>query len=376
MTPAPTACDILGLEECTKGGTLPERLRHRVRRTPSHQRKAGSRERARRLSLPRRPGVPWPATRGASAPGGHPESRRAVGVRSGSGSERAAETTRSVPSSREYDMTANTKLIGAIAGALVAGRGEAATEWLDGGGRANVERIVADWGAAIEEGRWIERLEDVLVLRALHLETHWVEVLGGPDAEALVREFVDEDWRTRGVETATQIGEVFVHALLPGDTGEPFESIEYAFREHGDANPRRGRRAAVERGDAALGRRDQGRGVPCRGALRRAPGAVRRPAGKRAPGEGGGGRGRRERMDPGRGRSSVPVPAGPARGRGGADHPVRSSAFARSTPPISCSPPALGGARREGTARPARRDRLEGGRERAGERVVAGRDRR
>ena len=75
----------------------------------------------------------------------------------------------------------------------------------------------------------------MLVLRALRHETHWVEVLGGPDAEALVCEFVDEDWRARGVETATRIGEVFAHKLLRGDTGEPFESIEYAFREHGDA---------------------------------------------------------------------------------------------------------------------------------------------
>ena len=132
-------------------------------------------------------------------------------------------------------MTSNTKLIGAIASALVAEHGEAATEWLEGGGRANVARIVAEWRAAIEEGRWIERLEDVLVLRALRHETHWVEVLGGPDAEALVRELVDEDWRVRGVETATRIGEVFAHELLRGDTGEPFESIEYAFREHGDA---------------------------------------------------------------------------------------------------------------------------------------------
>ena len=132
-------------------------------------------------------------------------------------------------------MTANTKLIHVIAGALVAEHGEEATEWLDGGGRANVARIVAEWRGAIEEGRWIERLEDVLVLRALRHETHWVEVLGGPDAEALVRELVDEDWRARGVETATRIGEIFAHALLRGDTGEPFESIEYAFREHGDA---------------------------------------------------------------------------------------------------------------------------------------------
>ena len=132
-------------------------------------------------------------------------------------------------------MTVDTKLIHVIAGALVAEHGEEATEWLEDGGRANVARIAAEWRAAIEEGRWIERLEDVLVLRALRHETHWVEVLGGPDAEALVRELVDEDWRARGVETTTRIGEVFAQELLRGDTGEPFESIEYAWREHGDA---------------------------------------------------------------------------------------------------------------------------------------------
>ena len=141
-------------------------------------------------------------------------------------------------------MTANTKLIQSIAGALIAEHGEEATEWLDGGGRANVARIVAEWSAAIEEGRWIERLEDVLVLRALRHETHWVEVLGGPHAEALVRELVDDDWRAGGggAETATRIGEIFAHALLRGDTGEPFESIEYAFREHGDATHQSGTR--------------------------------------------------------------------------------------------------------------------------------------
>ena len=33
----------------------------------------------------------------------------------------------------------------------------------------------------------------------------------------------------------TRIGEVFAHELLRGDTGEPFESIEYDWREHGSA---------------------------------------------------------------------------------------------------------------------------------------------
>ena len=82
-------------------------------------------------------------------------------------------------------MTVNTKLIHAIVGGLIGEYGEDATEWLEHGGRANVERTLAEWGAAIEEGRWIERLEDVLVLRALRHESHWVEVLGGPDTDAL-----------------------------------------------------------------------------------------------------------------------------------------------------------------------------------------------
>ena len=132
-------------------------------------------------------------------------------------------------------MAANRKLIHAITDALIAEHGDNAVDWLDDGGRANVERIIAEWHAAIEEDRWIERIEDVLVLRALRHDTHWVEVLGGPDAETLIREFVHEDWRARGVDTATRIGEVFARELLRGDTGEPFESIEYDWREHGGA---------------------------------------------------------------------------------------------------------------------------------------------
>ena len=46
---------------------------------------------------------------------------------------------------------------------------------------------------------------------------------------------VDEDWNGRRRGTKARIGEVFAHELLLGDTGEPFESIEYAFREHGEA---------------------------------------------------------------------------------------------------------------------------------------------
>ena len=132
-------------------------------------------------------------------------------------------------------MTANTELIQVIADPLIGEYEEEATEWLEDGGRANIERIVTEWCAAIEEGRWVERLEDVLVLRALRHEEHWVTVLGGPNTEALIRELVDDDWRARGVKTAARIGEVFAHELLRGDTGEPFESIEYDWREHGSA---------------------------------------------------------------------------------------------------------------------------------------------
>ena len=132
-------------------------------------------------------------------------------------------------------MTGNTTLIHAIAQTLIGEYGEEATGWLEDGGRANVERIVAEWRTAIKEGRWIERTEDVLVLRALRHDEHWVEVLGGPDAETLIRGLADEDRCARGVETTTRIGEVFAHELLRGDTGEPFESIEYDWREHGNA---------------------------------------------------------------------------------------------------------------------------------------------
>ena len=68
-------------------------------------------------------------------------------------------------------MMASTKLIHAIANALIAEYGEEATDWLEDGGRANVERILAEWSAAIEE---------VLVLRARRHQAHWVEILGGP----------------------------------------------------------------------------------------------------------------------------------------------------------------------------------------------------
>ena len=77
--------------------------------------------------------------------------------------------------------------------------------------------------------------EDVLVLRALRHIEHVVELVGGARIEARIRALVDEDWNGRRHGAKARIGEVFAHELLLGDTGEPFESIEYAFREHGEA---------------------------------------------------------------------------------------------------------------------------------------------
>ena len=52
----------------------------------------------------------------------------------------------------EHDMTASTKLVRAIANALIAEYGEEATDWLEDGGCANVERILAEWRAAGPSG--------------------------------------------------------------------------------------------------------------------------------------------------------------------------------------------------------------------------------
>ena len=132
-------------------------------------------------------------------------------------------------------MTTNANLIHAIAEALIETHGQDATEWLECGGRADIERGVAGWRAAIAENAWIDRPEDVLVLRALRHIEHIVELAGGARIEARIRALVDEDWYGRRRGTKARIGEVFAHELLLGDTGGPFESIEYAFREHGEA---------------------------------------------------------------------------------------------------------------------------------------------
>ena len=132
-------------------------------------------------------------------------------------------------------MNANTHLIHAIADALIEAHGEDATEWLEGGGRAEVERGVAGWRAAVAEGAWIDRPEDILVLRALRHVEHTIELAGGARIEARIRALVDDDRHGRRRGAKARIGEVFAHELLLGDTGEPFEFIEYAWREHGEA---------------------------------------------------------------------------------------------------------------------------------------------
>ena len=132
-------------------------------------------------------------------------------------------------------MNANTHLIHAIADALIEAHGEDALDWLEGGGRAAVERGVAGWRAAIAEGAWIDRPADLLVLRALRHVEHVVELAGGVRIKTRLRALVDEDRHGRRPGARAWIGEVFAHELLRGGTGEPFESIEYAFREHGEA---------------------------------------------------------------------------------------------------------------------------------------------
>ena len=132
-------------------------------------------------------------------------------------------------------MSANTHLIHAIADALIEVHGSDATEWLECGGRAAVARGVAGWRAAIVEGAWLHEPEDILVLRAFRHVEHVVELASDAHIEARIRALVDEDWHGRRPGAKARIGEVFAHALLLGDTGEPFEFIEYSWREHGEA---------------------------------------------------------------------------------------------------------------------------------------------
>ena len=132
-------------------------------------------------------------------------------------------------------MTTNTNFIHTIDDALIEAHGQDAMEWLECGGRTVIEHGIARWRTAIAEDAWIDRPEDILVLRALRHIEHVVELTGGARIEARIRALVDEDWHGRRQGAKARIGEVFTHELLLGDTGEPFESIEYAFREHGEA---------------------------------------------------------------------------------------------------------------------------------------------
>jgi len=132
-------------------------------------------------------------------------------------------------------MHPNTHLVYTIADALIEAGGQDATEWFDCGGRAAIERILTEWQAAITDGACFHAPEDILVLRALRHIEHTVVLAGGADIETRLRALVDQDWHGRRPGAKGRIGEVFAHAFLTGDTGEPFEFIEYAYQEHGEA---------------------------------------------------------------------------------------------------------------------------------------------
>ena len=86
--------------------------------------------------------------------------------------------------------------------------------------------------AAIFNGGWTDWAEDVLVLRDLREVEHTVRIPSGegvrcPNMRVPRRRLggtaVQREWVYRAV---------FAHEFLLGVTGEPFESIEYAWREH------------------------------------------------------------------------------------------------------------------------------------------------
>ena len=107
-------------------------------------------------------------------------------------------------------MTTNTNLIHAIADALIETHGRDGTVWLECGGRAQVERGVAGWRAAIGDGAWTDRPEDILVLRALRHVENTVELAGDARIEPRIRALVDEDWHGRRRGAKARIGEVCV----------------------------------------------------------------------------------------------------------------------------------------------------------------------
>ena len=306
---------------------------------------------------------------------GHPEwSREDAGRTNGLGESHQGDTERGF--TPERNMTTNANLIHAITDALIEAYGQDATEWLECGGRAAVERDLARWRAAIANGAWIDWPEDILVLRALRHIEHTVELAGCARIESRIRALADEDWHGRRQGAKARIGEVFAHELLLADTGEPFESIEYAFREHGEAvrgeddeqpwnaaPPLSGAGTCVE---VCLA---EARYVERRVPFLDLPGRVRRA---------------KAMADAGDERGWTPVDDGPVFRY---VRWIREQGEERIVPPdlrlrtvylveLVCPPDRSVVARRGGAPRPARGHRLERGRQRAGEQPVAGRPHR
>ena len=96
-------------------------------------------------------------------------------------------TSRSGVFIRKHNITANTHLIYALDGTLIEAHSRNGLEWFQCGDRAEVERGVAGWRAAVENGAWIDRPEDTLVPRALHRVKHFVELESGARIEARKR---------------------------------------------------------------------------------------------------------------------------------------------------------------------------------------------
>ena len=139
-------------------------------------------------------------------------------ARAGAGPEESGRDAPERCFTREHDMNANTHLIHAIADALIEAHGEDAIDWLEGGGRAEVERGVVGWRAAIAEGAWIDRPADLLVLRALRHVEHVVELAGGARIEARIRALVDEDRHGHRPRTGMRLSGIW-SAKYPRDRG-------------------------------------------------------------------------------------------------------------------------------------------------------------
>ena len=218
-------------------------------------------------------------------------------------------------------MSTNANLIHAIADALIEAHGQNAAELLECGGRAGIERGVAGWCAEIAEDAWLKSARGCPRSPGApaHRRTRGRRAHGRPRPRA----------RQRGLER-TAAGRDGAH-WVGLCARAPSRRHGRAFRVHRVRVSRarrggmgRGRRAAVERGAGALRRRGPRRSVPRRGAVRRAPSPVPRPAGTVAPGDGG--RGRRARVGvsrrrrgkngrrptPGLGRAASPTAAPPS----------------------------------------------------------------